>query len=403
MKKSVLLATLFVAFLAVSCGNNGGGNNPGPGPGPDPEEEPITVEVKASDFGLDNQGVFTTFSYLDLTFTADRGTGIDPKYYTNKESLRFYKGNSLTISAPDNITEIEFTFTNTELEIAPDVGELVENKWSGESKEICFSVTTEASGNIAISVFKITYYSDYEEPTVNTTTFDFTGSQTADFTSATIGDVTLSAAKGTGSNGPKTYTSGDLRLYKGNVLTIEGTSISKIQFTISPKEDGTMTPDVGEFYGTIWTGEEDEINFTITNGQRRLQKVVVFHQGDPGEQPKSVATVAQDVLEAVFYGETNYDQGIEWQDGEAYITRMSDETTLVAATQDGVNRVNRVEYLEYDSEYGIQEGSWEEGDDGAFAYFADVDFETNFIAVEIGSYEEYGAIFVQFCVYLEVE
>ena len=402
MKKYLFITTLFAALLAVSCGNSGGGNKPGPDSDPEDKPELRTVEIKASDFGLDNQGVFKSYSYLDLTISADKGEGIDPKYFTTKESLRLYKGNSLAFSAAENITEIEFTFTNTALEIAPNVGELVDNKWTGEDKSVCFSVITDTSGYIAISVFKVTYYSYAEEKTTNSTTFDFASSSTMEFSSITKGEVTISASKGAGVSTPKTYDSGDLRIYKGNVLTFTSKAISKIQFTISTKEDGAMSADVGEFYGTIWLGDNSEINFTVTDGQRRIQKIVVYHEGESGDEARTIATVAQDVLEAVFYGETNYNQGIEWIDGEAYIARKSDETTLVGATEEGVNRVSRVSYLEYLSDTGIVNDIWEDdGAPGAFAYFIDEDYDSNFIMVEIGSYEEYGVIFVQYCVYLD--
>ena len=410
MKKNLFILPIFAALLAVACSpKSSGGNNPDPGPGPNDEEEELTVvEIKASDFGLENAATFSTFSYLDLTISADKGTSIDPKYYNNNESLRLYRGNTLSFSAAGNIVEIEFTFTNTDLELSPDVGDLDENKWTGENKNVCFTVIPDISGNVAISVFKISFYSEAgeeEEEDIKTTTFNFAGSETADFTSKTIGDVTLSAIKGDGVAAPKTYDSGDLRLYKDNVLTVSGTSISKIEFTISKDKAGTMEPNVGTLSGLIWLGESNSVDFTITDGQRRLQKIVVYHKGEAGEeeQVKTVLSVAQDVLEAVFYGETNYDQGIYYEDGVACIARLSNENTILAAAADGVNRVSRIEYLEFYEEYGIQEDTWEDGDPGAFAWFLDEDYDINGIVVEIGSYEDEGAIYVLYFVYVEEE
>ena len=113
----------------------------------------------------------------------------------------------------------------------------------------------------------------------------------------------------------------------------------------------------------------------------------------------TIESVAQDVLEAVFYGETNYNQGIAYIDDEAFMERVSEETTLLAAATDGANRISRVEYLEILEDYGVFEDYWDNGDVGAFAYFSDEDYWNNGIMVEVGAYQEGEAIFVQYCVY----
>ena len=410
MKKNVLAVSILLALLAVSCGNttkkpNGEGEGEGEG-----EKTELTVlDIKCKDFGLDNGDAFDKYTISDLLISATKGEGqVNPAYYNKGEALRLYKGNTLSFTAGGEIKKIEFTYYETpEKEMTADSGTYENGIWAGEAKELTFTIKNEGTGYNAINGFKVSYYSnagEQEEDEVSVTTFTFENIEAGAFTSTSKGDVTISATKGTGQAAPAGNSNyGELRTYKGNTLTIEGKTISKIEFSVSNKESGEMSARVGELVGLVWTGESDSVTFDILEGQRRFTKIVVYHQGESGENEKTIQTVAQDVLEAVFYGETNYNQGIDWEGGAAYITRVSEESTLVAATTDGVNRVKRVQYLEYVEDYGVQEDEWEKDVPGAFAYFVDEDYATTGIVVEIGSYEEYDAIFVQYCVYIDEE
>ena len=406
MKHPIFLTTLLASLLSASCSNKGNnGNNPGPNTD---DDEPTILEVMCVDFGLDNGDAFSKYTIHDLVISADKGEGqVNPAYYNKGEVLRLYKGNTLSFKAGGEIKEIEFTYYETpEKMMTPDSGEYSEGKWTGNIKELTFTIENNGSGYNAIKGLKVTYLSTYsgKDDEYSVTTFTFQNIADGQFTSTSKGDVTISATKGTGQAAPAGNSNyGELRTYKGNMLTIEGKTISKIQFTVSKEKDGEFSAREGELVGLVWTGESNSVTFDILDGQRRFTKIVVYHQGESGEDSRTIEQVAQDVCDAVFYGETNYNQGIDWEDGEAIIERMSDETTLVGATTDGVNRVSRVSYLVYVDEYGVQEDEWENNVPGAFAYFYDKDYATNGIMVEIGSYEEYGSIFVQYCVYIDDE
>ena len=96
----------------------------------------------------------------------------------------------------------------------------------------------------------------------------------------TIDGVTVAFDKGTNSITPKYYTNGNaVRLYAGGTLTVSADdAITGITFTFG-SDDGSneLTSDVGTFESPTWTGEANEVVFTVggTSGNRRFSKVEV--------------------------------------------------------------------------------------------------------------------------------
>ena len=106
-------------------------------------------------------------------------------------------------------------------------------------------------------------------------------------------NVTVVFNKNTGNNGPKYYNTGTaIRAYGGNNFVVSSTgSISAITLTFSSGE-GTneITTEVGSFESPTWTGEANEVTFTIggTSGHRRIRAIAVTY-GSGGQQ-QTVAT-----------------------------------------------------------------------------------------------------------------
>ena len=106
-------------------------------------------------------------------------------------------------------------------------------------------------------------------------------------------NVTIVFNKGTGTNTPKYYNTGTaIRAYGGNNFVVSSTgSISAITLTFSSGE-GTneITTEVGSFESPTWTGEANEVTFTIggTSGHRRIRAIAVTY-GSGGQQ-QTVAT-----------------------------------------------------------------------------------------------------------------
>ena len=96
----------------------------------------------------------------------------------------------------------------------------------------------------------------------------------------TIDGVTVAFDKGTNSITPKYYTSGNaVRLYAGGTLTVSAAeAITGITFTYGSSDGSNeLTCDVGTFESPTWTGEANEVIFTVggTSGNRRFSKVEV--------------------------------------------------------------------------------------------------------------------------------
>jgi len=142
--------------------------------------------------------------------------------------------------------------------------------------------------------------------------------------SITIGeDITGILDKGDGSLDPKYYNSGTaLRMYAGNTLTITAEKpMVKIVFTMTgTAAQMSLEADKGEYSleGTTgtWTGEADEVVFTVPNvsgNQARIQMIEIFFAGSEG--PKLVEVPEDLVVESYFFQgfDTYYEENIESQ------------------------------------------------------------------------------------------
>ena len=103
-------------------------------------------------------------------------------------------------------------------------------------------------------------------------------------TTVTQGDVTITFAKGTAqTNTPKYYTTGEaVRCYPGNTMTVSAQGMTKIELTFG-SGDGTnpITVNTGTLNGSTWTGNADEVTFTVggSSSNRRFAEVKVTMNG----------------------------------------------------------------------------------------------------------------------------
>ena len=103
-------------------------------------------------------------------------------------------------------------------------------------------------------------------------------------TTVTQGDVTITFAKGTAqTNTPKYYTTGEaVRCYPGNTMTVSAQGMTKIELTFG-SGDGTnpITVNTGTLNGSTWTGNADEVTFTVggSSSNRRFAEVAVTVNG----------------------------------------------------------------------------------------------------------------------------
>jgi endonuclease I len=103
-------------------------------------------------------------------------------------------------------------------------------------------------------------------------------------TTVTQEDVTITFGKGTaGSNVPKYYNTGEaVRCYPGNTMTVSAQAMTQI-YLIFGSGDGTnpITVDTGTLSGSTWTGNADNVTFTVggSSSNRRFAEVQVTMNG----------------------------------------------------------------------------------------------------------------------------
>lgn len=132
----------------------------------------------------------------------------------------------------------------------------------------------------------VTYYAVFAHKTIEEggdvlkeTTFTFTKTETT----VTQDDVFVTFAKAGGSNEPKYYDSGSaIRCYAKNTITVSAPEVNSIEFTFGSGDGSNeISVNVGTFSGNAWTGNADEVVFTIggSSGHRRIAGMRVVYNG----------------------------------------------------------------------------------------------------------------------------
>ncbi len=143
------------------------------------------------------------------------------------------------------------------------------------------------------------------EASINFAEQGFENGQDLDGVVISIDDnVTVVFNKGTGTNPPKYYNTGSaIRAYGGNNFVVSSTgSINEITLTFASGEGSNeITTEVGTFESPTWTGEANEVTFTIegTSGHRRICAMTVTY--DTGGQQPTVATPTFDPAGGSYY------------------------------------------------------------------------------------------------------
>ena len=117
-------------------------------------------------------------------------------------------------------------------------------------------------------------------------TLDFSAQNYANgakISSLTVGDVTASFSKGSGSTDPAYYNTGTaVRCYPGNTMTVTAEDITKIEFSFGSGDNtNPITANTGTLNGSTWTGSADAVTFTVGGDSkyRRIQALKVTMNG----------------------------------------------------------------------------------------------------------------------------
>lgn len=163
----------------------------------------------------------------------------------------------------------------------------------------------------------------HKAPMAEGVTFTFAGE--SDLEQSKSG-ISLVIAKGSGSSDPAwNTTSKHLRVYANNTITISGSDITKIELTCGKTKEtaeyASITPNVGklvsggestvvgDFKTDTWTGSSNKVVFTVGKGQRAIESIVVYTDGDTPTPPTpsgDVVITGLQYVDAVFYEDDTY-------------------------------------------------------------------------------------------------
>ena len=124
-------------------------------------ESSVTVDFSTQGYtnAQDFDGKTIEINGVSITFDANEGT--TPKYYTSGTSIRLYVNNIMTVAAENNITKIEFTYSQGAWgATSADCGSYADGAWTGEAKSISF--TNNTGSQVRIQKMVVTF--DGETP-----------------------------------------------------------------------------------------------------------------------------------------------------------------------------------------------------------------------------------------------
>ena len=121
----------------------------------------VTIDFSTQGYtnAQDFDGQTITINGVSMTFNANGGT--TPKYYTSGTSMRLYANNTMTVAAENNITSIEFTFSQGGwANNSANSGTYADGVWGGEATNIIF--TNNTGSQVRIQKMVVTF--DGETP-----------------------------------------------------------------------------------------------------------------------------------------------------------------------------------------------------------------------------------------------
>lgn len=196
-------------------------------------------------------------------------------------------------------------------------------------------------------------------------------------------NVTITFNKGSNNNAPKYYDTGTaIRCYGGNTITINSkTPMTKITLTFSSGEGSNdITTNVGKYSDNTWTGESEEVTFTIggTSGHRRIKAIEISYSSSNTEIEPEVPTP-----------EVNY-----YNDVKTLLNDYYNNGTYTRETKINLTQETSLELKEYfhanvtileRTTYFNKEGLWLSRDDDKYSYYGTLNGNmTNNTVSEIG-------------------
>ncbi len=324
MKKLLLSLAMVLGFIAVNAAT-------------------VTINPEAWSGKWSATGDGFTATIDGYTITLAKGTSSTALIEPTEYHIRVYQGAVMTITAPSGALMKEITFTvdqNSKAASADDVtyssgwtlvGTPSTSKGSsfGASSEGLATFSVTAGKQIRIASIVISDEAGTTPDPIDPDPVDpdpVVPGEDGEITIAapfagltnlpgdnTVGGYTLTFLTNSGSTKPQVYQETAIRMYANNSLTISGTKLTKIVFTLSSDAGyryTTFTPDAGALNPAqaagdtqiTWEGNVSEVTFTVGEkatlgtdgetkaGQIRIASITIYGEGGGDVPPTPQGT-----------------------------------------------------------------------------------------------------------------
>ena len=199
-------------------------------------------------------------------------------------------GETITVTVDTNVEGWTVSSNNTEFSIRNKTSTgfdvvVSENTSTTDSRTAKITVSADGVNDVEITLTQ-NKKSSGGVPVTKSVDLSAQGyANAADVISVEIdNNVTATFDKGENTNAPKYYSSGTaVRCYGGNTITVKavGKIITAIKLTYGSSDgSNAISTDVGTFTSPNWSGESDQVVFTIggTTGNRRIKGIEVTYK-----------------------------------------------------------------------------------------------------------------------------
>ena len=228
----------------------------------------VTIDFTAKEYT--NAQEITIVEQDGITLTFDKGTNSNtPKYYTTGTAVRCYSGNSMKMSASFNIAKVVFTFASGEgsNEITVDAGTFETDTWTGDAKEITFTIGG-TSGHRRIQKLVISKGASNSTKTataINLSEGYVTKATPGKDETLALPTATVKAGDATVEGATVTWTSSDEKLAKINGSNIE---------LVNPTDGGTVTIKAEYAGNDIYEASSANYKLNVYKGYLSLTEMV---------------------------------------------------------------------------------------------------------------------------------
>lgn len=289
-----------------------------------------TEKVDFTAQGYTDKKEITSYDGKDFSIAFAKGTNTNPtRYYTSGTSVRFYGGNTMTISSStQSISKVVFTYgsnapaSDTGYKLSSGTYTNSSKTWTAGSSAGVSSVTftnSQSSGHYRIKAIEVTFASGEESsvatPTITPASQDFSTPFTATIACATTGATiyyTLDGTDPTSSTTRQTYTSAGVSIPAATTtlkacasLNGENSSVASATYTYAPIYANLKELKANAESGKTYKVQLTDAIVTLTNGNNcyiedATAGILYYkssHGYKAGDKLNGVATVTYTVFE----------------------------------------------------------------------------------------------------------